>query len=89
MATCNEYIGDGKILTHFGYENAGKKTKVTDADINSKIGAELTSLFNAYSSDPSNLNGATDDMFQLDSTKLLIELVVYIKVTNIMCPNFV
>ena len=157
VLSCTEYIGDGKAVAHFGYENAGKKTvvvdetgsvvvynhgqskkyglytfepgvkekafsqeydvkdrvewtvvfddgteKTVDANINSnhcrgivesldiipgylppeggkeynsKIGAELTSLYNAYSLDPANFAGASDDIFQLDGTKVLIEVV--------------
>ena len=159
VVSCTEYIGNGKILAHFGYENPGKKTisvdengsvvtynrgqskknglavfepgvkekafsqefdaqdrvqwtvtlpngkvKTADADINSnhcrdveasldiipgyqppeggkqydsKIGAELTSLYNAYSYDPDNFAGATDAIFQLDGQRVLIEVVAY------------
>ena len=43
----------------------------------SKIGAELTSLYNAYSLDPDNFTGATDDIFQLVGTKVFIEVYAY------------
>ncbi len=157
VLSCTEYIGDGTIVAHFGYENKGKKTivideagsvvtynhgqakkyglytfepgvtevafsqefdskdrvewtvefpdgtsKTTDANINSnhckgiiesldiipgylppeggkeylsKIGAELTSLNNAYAFDPDNFSGATDAIFQIAGTKVLIEVV--------------
>jgi len=44
-------------------------------EYNSKIGAELTSLYNAYSNDPVNFDGVTDDIFQLAGSKVLIEVV--------------
>lgn len=159
VLSCTEYIGNGTIVAHFGYENKGKKTvvvdengsvvtynhgqakkqglytfepgvkekafsqefdskdrvewtvefpdgssKTTDANINSnhckdvqeslniipgyyppeggkeynsKIGAELTSLFNAYDADPINFSGATDAIFQIAGTKVFIEVVAY------------
>ncbi len=41
----------------------------------SKIGAELTSLYNAYVADPVGFAGATDDIFQLEGDRVLIEVV--------------
>ena len=41
----------------------------------SKIGAELTSLYYAYIYDPDNFEGATPDIFQLDGSRVLIEVV--------------
>ncbi len=41
----------------------------------SKIGAELTSLHNAYVFDPVNFSGATDAIFQINGSKVLIEVV--------------
>ena len=157
VVSCTEYIGEGKMRVHFGYENPGKKTvvvdesgsvviynhgqskkyglynfepgvkekafsqdfdakdrvqwtvtlpsgkvKTVDADINSnhcqgvvasldiipgynppeggkeynsKIGAELTSLYNAFNLDPAGFSGASDYIFQLDGSKVLIEVV--------------
>ena len=157
VVSCTEYIGNGTLRVHFGYENPGKKTviineegsvvtynngqskkygvyvfepgmvqdafsqdfnihdrvewtvtlpngkvKSTDASINSshcqdaaasldiipgynppeggkqydsKIGAELTSLYNAYIYDPANFEGATDFIFVLDGSRVFIEVV--------------
>lgn len=157
VLSCTEYVGDGQLRAHFGYDNPSKKTlvinengsvvtynhgqakklglstfepglkekafyidfnakdrvqwtvtlpngkvKTTDADIhsnhcvdipegldiipgylppeggkeyNSRIGAELTSLYKAWSYDPLNFDGATDAVFQLDDDKVLIEVV--------------
>ena len=41
--------------------------------INSKIGAELTSLYETYSADPSNFQGASDAIFQIDQDRVFIE----------------
>jgi len=43
----------------------------------SKIGAELTSLYNVYAFDPANFAGATDAIFQLEGSRVLIEVVSY------------
>ncbi len=157
VVSCTEYIGNGTLRVHFGYENPTKKTvvideegsvvtynhgqskkygiyvfepgtvedaftedfdmhdrvewtvtmpngkvKTTDASISSshcqdvaasldiipgynppeggkqydsKIGAELTSLYNAYIYDPANFEGATDFIFVLDGSKVLIEAI--------------
>ena len=155
IASCVEYIGDGLLEVHFGYENPSNKVIVVDengsvvtynhgqaikaglyvfepgvkekafsqsfeatsdvewsvtlpngnvktvtANINynkcsdeglpiipgysppeggkqylSKIGAELTSLYNAYAYDPVSFAGATDAIFQIDGSKVLIETV--------------
>ena len=41
----------------------------------SKIGAELTSLYETYSVDPAGFTGVSDNIYQLDGTKVLIEVV--------------
>ena len=156
VVTCTEYVGNGKLVAYFGYENTGKKTvvvdengsvltynhgqskklglytfdpgvterafsqefdsrdrvqwtvtlpngtvKTVDANINSnhcqdvvasldiipgyfppeggketnsKIGAELTSLYRAYSFDP-DLTDVPGDIFQIVGTRVLIEVV--------------
>lgn len=155
LVSCVDYIGDGQLEVHFGYENPSNKVVVVDengsvviynhgqavkaglyvfepgvkekafsqtfdymdevewsvtlpngnvqtvtANINynkcsddglpiipgysppeggkeyfSKIGAELTSLHEAYAYDPINFSGATDAIFQIQGTKVLIEVV--------------
>ncbi len=153
IASCVEYIGDGQLKVHFGYENPSNKTIVIDEDgsvviynhgqaikaglyvfepgvkekafsqdfdymdevewsvtlpngkvktvtanINynqcsndglpvipgynppvtgkddSKIGAELTALHEAFDLDP-NFSDAPEDIFQIDGSKVLIEVV--------------
>ena len=54
----------------------GYNPPVGGKEYSSKIGAELTSLYNAYSIDPAGFAGATDDIFQLDGVRVLIEVVV-------------
>jgi len=167
--SCVEYIGDGKMKVHFGYENPGKKTvvidetgsvvtynhgqakkygiysfepgviedaftqefdskdrvewtvvladgteKTTDANINSnhcrdaqtsldivpgyqppdggkefnsKIGAELTSLYNFYMANPTGFSETTDDIFQIKGTKVLIEAFSYPNTYNDMLDS--
>jgi len=46
-------------------------------EYNSKIGAELTSLYNYYIADSIGFSGVTDDIFQIEGTKVLIEAVSY------------
>lgn len=41
----------------------------------SKIGAELTSLYETYSFDPAGFTGVSDNIYQLDGTRVLIEVV--------------
>jgi hypothetical protein len=41
----------------------------------SKIGAELTSLYETYSFDPAGFTGVSDNIYQLDGSKVLIEVV--------------
>lgn len=43
--------------------------------LDSRIGAELTSLYNAYIADPMAFSFVTDDIFQLDGDRVLIEVV--------------
>jgi hypothetical protein len=44
-------------------------------EYNSKIGAELTALYHLYDFDPANLELAPEDIFQINETKVLIEVV--------------
>ena len=154
LVSCVEYIGDGQLKVHFGYENPSNKVivieedgsvviynhgqaikaglyifepgvkekafsqdfeymdqvewsvtlpsgkvKTITANINypkcsgdglpiipgysppeggkeydSKIGAELTALWEAFDLDP-NFSGAPEDIFQIDGSKVLIEVV--------------
>ena len=53
----------------------GYNPPIGGKEYNSKIGAELTSLYNAYNFDPQNFEGASDAIFQLVGTKVLIEVV--------------
>ncbi len=84
VLSCIEYIGDGEVVAHFGYENTGKKTVVIDEngsvesldiipgydppeggkEYNTRIGAELTSLFNAYSYNPATFTGDPSILLQ-------------------------
>jgi hypothetical protein len=171
MVSCTEFIGDGKVVAYFGYENTGKKpvvvdetgsvitynygqskkyglytfepgvnekafsqefdskdrvqwtvifpdgtTRTTDANIhsnhckdaptslniipgynppeggkeyNSKIGAELTALYNLYDFNPANLELAPEDIFRLDETKVLIEVVALNDQYDLMISNLV
>ncbi|HER07539.1 MAG TPA: hypothetical protein ENO20_01400, partial [Bacteroides sp.] len=66
---CRDYLGLD-IIPYYAPPEGGKI-------YHSKIGAELTSLYETYSRDPAGFTGVSDDIFQIRGTMVFIETVAH------------
>lgn len=71
LATSNSELCQGQLDIIPGYN-----PPIGGKEYDSKIGAELTALYEAYTFDP-NVPDAPEDIFQLNGTEVLIEVVSY------------